>query len=127
MKAKSTLLLIEDDADLAEMYRLQLNHAGYIVIEAANAQAALDALDSQSIDAVILDILLPEYNGLGILHELRSYEDWRRLPVIVLSNLSQAELGLDKRLRTQLGVSAYLEKMRTEQHDLVASLVSLGV
>ncbi len=121
-KANRVVLLVEDDADLAEMYRLQIEPAGYEVILAADAQAALDSLDDLRIDAVILDILLPKYNGLGILHELRSYEDWRRLPVIILSNVSAAELGLSKRRQLQLGIAGYLDKATTQAVDLVSAL-----
>lgn len=112
------ILLVEDSPDLAEMYQLALSQAGHEVINVPLAQQALDALDRTPFDLMILDILLPTHNGLNILHELRTYDDWRKLPVIVLSNLSLEEIGLSQELLTELGVVNYLSKSQIKPHQL---------
>lgn len=120
------VLLIEDDPDLAEMYGLQLRGVGYELRTVDSAQKALDALDRQAAELIILDMLLPGTNGLAILHELRSYSDWREIPVIILSNVAAAEVGVKRTILKQLGVSAYLEKSKIKSQDLqVAVKVAL--
>ncbi|MBI3984123.1 response regulator [Candidatus Microgenomates bacterium] len=117
-----TILLVEDDPDLAELYQLQLQRAGYKVRLAETAQAALRQLERRPPQAIILDMLLPEYNGLGILHEMRSYDDWRTIPVVILSNIPARELGVTEYTLQQLGIARYLEKAHTSGSQLVATL-----
>lgn len=121
VKSKS-ILIIEDDPDLADMYMLQLTGVGYRVMTAPSAQAALDVLDKQSIDLILLDVLLPNSNGFAILHELRSYPDWRDIPVVMLSNVTLAEVGVSKGLLKELGVYAYLEKPKAKAGVLAATV-----
>ncbi len=119
------VLLIEDDPELSEMYRLALSQAEIDVHLEGHAQAGLDALEAHTFDALILDILLPEHNGLSVLHELRTYHDWAKLPVIILSNLRPYETGFKQRDYAQFGIAAYLIKSETKPHQLVAALKRL--
>ncbi len=122
VKTKPRVLLVEDDQDLVELYRLQLEQGDCQVSLAGYAQAALDELDNKPIDVIVLDILLPQVNGLSIVHQLRSYEDWHQIPVIILSNLSPRDLGITPGLLSRLGVRAYLEKSSTNAQTLVAAV-----
>lgn len=121
-----TILLVEDDKDLAEMYRLQLSHGGHKVIVALTAQGALDALDGNTVDLILLDVMLPGHNGLSVLHELRSYEDLRQLPIVILSSLSVKELGISPQALRDLGVQEYLNKARTKPPQLLAAVAQYG-
>jgi len=120
--AKPAVLLVEDDQDLAELYRLQLEQAGWGVRVAASAQAALDELDKKGVGVIVLDILLPQVNGLSVVHQLRSYEDWRHIPVIIFSNLAPRDLGITPAVLSRLGVKAYLEKGTTSARALVEAV-----
>lgn len=121
------VLLVEDDFDLGEMYGLALKQAGHGVYWARGAQEALDVLDQQNIEAIVLDVLLPRHNGLNILHELRSYQDWRGIPVVVLSSLAPAEIGAGPKHFKSLGISKYLVKSETKPELLCQELASLSV
>src|SRR3990167_7586657 len=99
------ILLVEDDPDLAEMYQLQLEHGGYSVTVSTSAQGALDALDAKPVELIILDLLLPQHNGLSVLYELHSYNDWQKLPVIILSSLPAREIGASQQVLKGLGVA----------------------
>lgn len=118
------ILLVEDDDDLAEMYELQLRWGQHQVKLAKDAQAALDVLDTFPAEAIVLDIMLPGHNGLSVLYELRSYSDWRRIPVIVLSNISLDELGVSQAGLKALGVVQYLDKSHTNTEQLLAAITS---
>ena len=120
------VLLVEDDWDLGEMYSLQLKRSGHSVEWARDGQAALDLLDGQPADIIVLDILLPGSNGLNVLYELRSYDDWHELPVIILSNVPAADIGMTPKKLAELGVKAYLVKARTKPLQLVDTLAKVA-
>lgn len=121
------LLLVEDEHELAEMYTLQLQRLGHQVVWADSAQMALDKLDDAKADAIVLDMLMPNNNGLSVLYELRSYHDWRKIPVVILSNVRFEELGVPPETLQKLGVHNYLIKSKTKAADLAAALESLHV
>lgn len=125
VSVNQTVLLVEDDPDLAELYLLQLKRAGFKVRLAETAQAALRQLERRPPEVIVLDMLLPEYNGLGLLHEMRGYSDWRAIPVIILSNIPARELGVTEHTLEQLGISRYLEKAKTSGPQLVAALQAI--
>ncbi|HLB40890.1 MAG TPA: response regulator [Candidatus Babeliales bacterium] len=118
------VLLVEDDKDLAEMYSLQLRHGKHQVRVAGDAQSALDVLDKFAAEIIVLDIMLPGHNGLSILYELRSYSDWRKIPVIVLSNISIEELGISRGGMQALGIKQYLDKTHTRAKQLLDALAA---
>ncbi len=121
-----TILLVEDDEDLAEMYQLQLRHGGHRIKMATDAQAALDVLDALAVDLIVLDILLPVHNGLSVLYELRSYPDWRQIPVIILTSVASGEVKLTAVGLAKLGVAQYLDKAHTKPHQLLAAVEAIG-
>lgn len=113
------LLIVEDDNDLSDMYAAALTSVGHKVAIAHNAQAALDFLENNKVGLLLLDLLLPGHNGMNVLHELRTYNDWRILPVIILSNLSREDTGISAKHLQELGVTSYLVKSQTKPHELV--------
>lgn len=106
------------------MYSLQLRRGGHQVKLAAHAQVALDILDKHTIDLVLLDLLLPGHNGLSVLYELRSYSDWRIVPIVILSSTSAKEIGLDQSMLENLGVRQYLDKGRLKPADLLNAVAT---
>lgn len=116
------ILLVEDDRDVSTMYGTQLEREKHGVAYARSAQEALDVLEEDNFDILVLDILLPGSNGIAILQELQGYEDWRTIPVIVLSNVTKDDLAVDTRHLQDLGVQEYLIKMQTTPDDLVSAV-----
>jgi len=80
-----TVLLVEDDGWLRHIMAELLADDGYQVREAATGTQALDQVEKETPDAVVLDLNLPELSGLDVLHELRTSKQLLSLPVIVLS------------------------------------------
>jgi len=119
------VLLVEDDFDLGEMYGLALKKADHGVFWVRSAQGALDVLDEEKIDVIILDMMMPVNNGLNVLHELRSYEDWRNIPVFILSSLKPDEIGASSKQLKSLGVYKYLVKSETKPKVLCNELAIL--
>jgi two-component system, OmpR family, phosphate regulon response regulator PhoB len=82
-----TILVVEDDASVREMLRFSLERSGYQVDGVPDARSALDALDNYVPDLVILDLGLPDTNGLQTLREWRHGDRTRGMPVIIVTGL----------------------------------------
>ncbi len=87
------ILLVEDDPMIGEAIRVALKDASYAVDWVKNGQMALDTLDSQQYDLVLLDLGLPGKDGMEVLNSLRA--DDNRVPLLVIT----ARDGLEDRIR----------------------------
>lgn len=117
----SQILLIEPDRVLAVTYKKSFESAGHSVDIASSAQAAITAADNIKPDAVILELQLINHSGIEFLYEFRSYDDWRKVPVIILSNIPLAEFdGSHDLLVRELGVETYLYKPTTSIKRLLS-------
>ena len=118
------ILLIEPDAVLAASYVTALEAAGYTVAHAHTAQQAVMLADERKPSLVILEPQMARHNGVEFLYEFKSYPEWQRIPVIILTSLPPKELEKLSVLRTQLSVVAVLGKSKTSLVDLCAVVVS---
>lgn len=116
------ILLIEPDKLLADIYQKALKQAGHKVDWVADAQAAIHSIDKKRPDLIILEVQLGAHNGVEFLYELRSYGEWSAIPVIVLSRLSQEDIGLSSAVKSNLGIVGYFYKPSTNLAGLVESL-----
>lgn len=117
------ILLIEPDRVLAESYVQALIHAGHEVQAAGGAQAAVMSADAILPDLVILELQLVEHSGIEFLYEFRSYADWQQVPVIIHSQVPQAEFAdSGQLLQDELGVKTYLYKPRTSLEELLTTI-----
>ncbi len=105
MADKGLILIIEDDDDIAELLRINLEDLGYAVEICADGKRGLDAASRRSPRVVILDIMLPEMDGLAVCRELRAADN--RVPIMMLTARSEE---LDKVLGLELGADDYLTK-----------------
>lgn len=113
------IAIIEDDAAIAQMYRIKFEAEGYTVEVANNGRLGLEMLDKFRPDIVLLDLMMPEMNGDELLVHLRQ-EDWgKQLKVIVLTNMGENEAP--DRLRA-LDISAFIVKAEMTPRQ-VAELV----
>ena len=98
MTAK-TILVVEDEASIAEVVTLYLKRAGYTVQVASDGRKAMNIFERGQMDFVILDIMLPEVDGLALTRWLRDHSD---VPIIMLTarreeadRIAGLELGAD--------------------------------
>ena len=113
------ILVVEDDPDLRVTLRQALTAAGYAVDTAADGQAALSALTSRSYALMVLDLGLPQIDGLDVLRRLRAGQN--SVPVLVLT----ARDALEHRvLGLKLGADDYLSKP-FELEELEARVAAL--
>ena len=95
---ESTVLIIEDDPDIRELLQYNLTQQGYRVAEAANGGDGLDRACSDSIDLILLDLMLPGMDGLEVCRKIREMEATQGIPVIMLTakgNESDIVAGLE--------------------------------
>jgi two-component system, OmpR family, phosphate regulon response regulator OmpR len=109
------ILLVEDDPRLAEMLREYLGQAGFGVTVAPLGATALEKLAETDYDAVVLDLMLPDMDGLNVCRQLRAKYD---TPVLMLTARGDA---VDRIVGLELGADDYLPKP-FEPRELVARL-----
>jgi two-component system, OmpR family, response regulator len=99
-----SILVVDDDPRLREVVRYALGREGFDVREAGNGQAALDALALKPADLVVLDVMMPELDGMEVCRRLRRTS---QVPVIFLTSRSEE---LDRVIGLELGGDDYLGK-----------------
>lgn len=104
------VLFVEDDASVAQMYRLKLELDGYAVDVAGDGLVALEKARALHPDIIFLDIRLPKLDGLGVLEVLRADAMTAPIPVVILSNWDEKELV---ERGVQLGALDHLIKSQT--------------
>jgi len=114
-----SVLLVEDDAWLAEVEAGVLKQAGYAVTVAPHALAAIELIDTTTPDIIILDVLLAGSTAFAFLNELQSHEDTKAIPVVLCTNL--AEQLNDTQLR-EYGVRRVVDKTTMHPDDLVVAV-----
>lgn len=114
---KYKIALIEDDANIRDMYRMKLELSGYDVLTAEDGKEAVELVKKENPDLVFLDILLPKKDGFEVLKEIKSSksEEIKSIPVIMLSNLSSKE---DVDEAKKLGASDYFVKAKTSPKEV---------
>jgi two-component system KDP operon response regulator KdpE len=91
-----TILVVDDDNGLRELIRINLEHEGYGVIQAANGLQCVTAVREQRPDMVILDVMMPEMDGLEACGKVREFS---QVPILMLTAKVQSEdviTGLDR-------------------------------
>ena len=117
----ASLLLIDDDARLTTMVGDYLRSHGYAVDVAASLAAGRERLRQASYDALILDLMLPDGDGLDLTRELRADLRHKRLPLLMLTARGEP---LDRVLGLELGADDYLAKP-FEARELLARIKAL--
>lgn len=83
------VLLVDDDADANELVSLFLRRAGHAVRCVANGREALGAIITHTPDVIVLDVNMPQMDGVSFLEVVRCYLRWQSLPVILLTGLTE--------------------------------------
>ena len=101
------IYVVEDDVNISEIESIALQNSGHRVETFENAKLFFERLSVMRPELIILDIMLPDEDGLEILRKLRSKPDTRRIPVILISAKSTE---IDKVKGLELGADDYLTK-----------------
>ncbi len=101
---KETILAVDDDVEIRKVIGQYLEDDGYAVHAVANGSAALEILSQKKVDLILLDLVLPDDNGLTLMAKFRNQ---RKTPVILISGKSDAT---DRIVGLEMGADDYLVK-----------------
>jgi CheY-like chemotaxis protein len=86
-----TILIVDDEPEIRKLFRTALGRLGHEIVTAANGADALLALGSCWPDLLLLDLAMPEMDGISFLRLIRRTPEWAKLPVIVLTAFTTRE------------------------------------
>lgn len=113
------LLVVDDDPMVADMVRQMLENSGYRITTAPDGLVALEMIANQPPDIILLDLMMPRMDGLGLLHQLRQSPAYKHIPVIVLSAKT---LSREEATTLQESVVTVLQKQGMEERTLLNEL-----
>lgn len=119
---KKKILIVEDDNFVAEVYLAKLSEMGYETVLAQNGEEGLAELKKGKIDLILLDILMPIMNGIEMLEEVKKNEEWKNIPVILLTNIGEKESIQKVR---EMGVKNYLIKSHFTPAEVIEKVESV--
>lgn len=113
------ILIVEDDNFLSDIYKHQLQKEGFETQVAAEGRAALDCLEKQIPDLILLDMIMPGMNGFDFLEALRQNSRFDQIPVMIITNLGQDE---DKRRCQEMRACSYFVKTEVTIDSIITMI-----
>lgn len=110
------IFIVEDDEFLQNLEATKLKKEGYDVVVASNGEEALTKIEETNFDLLLLDLILPNFDGFEILKKVRNTEKTKNIPAIVFSNLSE-EKDINK--SKELGANYFMVKSNFTLDELV--------
>jgi len=114
MTALKKILIVDDEKPMARALELKLQHSGFETKVVNQGAEALDSLEKDQIDLVLLDLMMPTPDGFQVLESLQKKKN--TVPIIVTSNLSQLE---DEKRALALGAEHYFVKSNTPLSKII--------
>lgn len=106
-----TVLIVDDDEDLRTIVRLALSEAGLNVVEAKDGKTALDLIGEQRPDLIVLDLMMPEMNGVEFCRKLVGDLKIDDVPILIVSAISEKSRIVEHFLKTRyLSERAFMQK-----------------
>lgn len=116
-----TILVVDDDPDTLDLHArlIQAHGIAKLVLRARSGREALELMEQQRVDLVLLDLMMPEMDGFDVLAAMRNHKQMREIPVIVITGrvLSEEDMA-----RLNQGVTAVLSKGVFSAHETLARL-----
>ena len=119
------VLIVDPSKDLAEVVSTALNRKGFKSYMAHSAQTGISTADRNKPDAVILELLISNHNGLEFIYEFKSYPDWFDVPIVIYSNISPEELNKAPGWEEDMGVVRHFYKPTTSLEDITNFIAGL--
>jgi two-component system, OmpR family, phosphate regulon response regulator PhoB len=101
------VLIVDDDPDIQRLVSYNLSQAGFQVTAASSGRTALEAVHVQHPDLIVLDLMLPDIDGMEVCRTLRQRDDSRRIPIVMLTARSEE---IDRVVGFELGADDYVMK-----------------
>jgi two-component system sensor histidine kinase/response regulator len=138
----SYVLIVDDDLTNFDVIELLLSGEGYDLSYAASGREALNILESNQPDVILLDLLMPELDGIEVCRQIKSNPSWRHIPIIMVTSLNSKEdlarcieagaddfigkpvsfLELRSRVRSMLRIKKHYDELQLALNSLKAAL-----
>ncbi len=138
MSDRKYILVVEDERDLAELLRYNLNVGGYDAEVARDGRQALEMVGARRPDLIVLDIMIPIYDGISVAEQLRADDATKQIPIVMLTakasdtdQVAGLKAGADDYLTKPFSVPVLLARIeavlrRSTGRDGPSTLLSLG-
>ena len=104
---KGTILYVEDNPDNRNLIRRVLNAEGYAVVEAAQAAQAINRLEQEKVDLILMDINMPDMDGYTLTAKIKRMEKYSKIPILaVTANVMRG----DREKSLEAGCDGYIQK-----------------
>lgn len=113
------VLIVEDDNSLRDVLAEFLEADGFSVVVAADGEEGINLIRETKPDIILLDVVLPKKDGYQVIKEIKSDDDVKNIPIILLTNLGSLS-DIEKAL--ELGVTNYLVKSDYQIKEIVAKI-----
>ena len=113
------VLIVEDDFYICDIYKTEAKRKGYIVYTAADGEEALSLTKVSHPDIILLDIMLPKINGIDVLRTLRTWDGFKQIPVLFITNVGDSETYQQA---MQSGAQDYLVKAQNTPEQIINAL-----
>lgn len=120
---KKRILVVDDELSLRQLYSEMLTAEGYDVKEASNGQEGLLVCESFKPQLILLDLMMPVMNGIAMLQKLRESNEFKELPVIVLTNAGDIDSMRDAKFFGN--ARAFLIKANVTPQDILNNVKTL--
>ncbi|MDZ7798035.1 MAG: response regulator [Patescibacteria group bacterium] len=116
MTNKTKILLVEDEKTLSDMYKTKFEMENYEIIQSFDGKDGLEKAKKIDPDIILLDIILPKLDGFLVLKDLKSDDQLKKIPVLLLTNLGQED---DIKKGKKLGADGYFVKANHNPAEIV--------
>ncbi|GEM_PF-647591 len=119
---KHLVLIVEDDPTTQEMMELMLTKGGLMVVTANNGREGMEKMAKQQPDLILLDLMMPEMDGFEFVTLLRQNQEWRKIPVVVLT---AKDITSEDRMRLRSQVQNVFQKSVYDKNKLLSEIHEL--
>lgn len=116
------VLIIDDDANITEIWRIVLKQNGFEVLNAVNGRSGIDQAKNQKPDFILIDQIMPDMKGNDVLKTLKEDPTTNMIPMAMASNYSDTQLMQEA---IQQGALDYILKYQIEPLDLINKIKNL--
>jgi len=119
---KKKVLIVEDDPFIRDIYHVKFSQEGFEVFLADNGIEALKKMEQSVPDIILLDIIMPYMDGMETLKNIKSRDEWKKIPIIMLTNISEKEKITESE---NYGIGDYLIKSHFTPSEVVQKVKAL--
>mgnify|MGYP000013210076 CR=1 FL=1 len=136
-ETKKRILVVDDEVSIQQLLQTVLMREGYEVDTAGDGSEALELIKGNKFDLIILDIMMPQVDGLEVLRHVKSSEELKFIPVIIMTAVMDREvryhaldMGADEFLNKPIDIYELRARVRTllsvkEYHDFLSNLANM--